>query len=142
MKPYFIVIFVCACLLSCKQEPKNPFGIYAEPLSTDAEVKASTWNGYSDFVFELKDLTENFSKEFAIEKTRNLLTKSQAILYSIPADLRNETTNEKASALVNTTKTLYNGMTAKSEDEITEGLKKIVAAYTALNKEINYYTAN
>ena len=134
---------ICSLLLvSCTQEPKNPFNINEEPLSSNAEVKASTWIGYSDFSYELKNLTENFTKDYAIEKTRTLLSTSQALLYSIPGNLRNEIINEKATELVQVTKDLYNAMTTKSEAEITEGLHKIVDAYTALNKEINYYMEN
>lgn len=142
MRHSFFVL-ICSILISgCAQEPKNPFDMDSEALSTKAELVTTNWNGYGDFVFELKDLTENFTKDYAIEKTRILLSKSQAILYSMPSELRNETTQDRASDLVDATKELYNSMTSKSEEEIKEGLKKIVSAYTALNKEINYYTEN
>ena len=142
MRSIFSFLLALVILASCEKDIKNPFNINQEPLSSKAEVVASNWNGYNDFVFELKTLTENFSKAYAIEKTRNLLSKSQAILYSMPNELRNETTNEKATELVNLVKELNDSMTTKSEEEITDGLKKIVVAYTALNKEINYYTDN
>jgi len=139
---YLLNIVCCLLLISCSQEPKNPFNINEEPLSSNAELKASTWIGYTDFSYELKNLTENFTKAYAIQKTRTLVSTSQAVLYSIPSDLRNETTNEKAAELVQATKGLYNAMTAKTEEEITDGIHRIVDAYTALNKEINYYTDN
>ena len=142
MKLIRFVILFSLFIFNCTQEPKNPFNINLEVLSTKAELKAATWNGYNDFVFELKSLTENFSKEYALEKTKNLVSKSQAILYSMPSELRNETTNEKATDLVQVTKALNDAIAAKSEEEITEGLKKVVEAYTSLNKEINYYTEN
>ncbi len=142
MRSIFSFLFTLVIFVSCEKGSEKPFNINQEPLSSEAEVIASNWNGYNDFVFELKTLTENFSKEYAIEKTRNLLSKSQAILYSMPNELRNETTNEKATELVNLTKELYSSMTTKSEEEITDGLNKIVVAYTALNKEINYYADN
>lgn len=142
MRFLFALLVCCLFYFSCDNESKNPFNIDSVPLSSEAEFKASNWNGYNDFVFELKSLTENFSKDYAIEKTRNLLSKSQAILYSMPSDLRNEITNEKASDLVEVTKELSNSISTKTEEEIAEGLKKIIAAYTLLNKEINYYVSN
>ena len=142
MKIFTMLLLTCLFFSSCNPEPKNPFNINQNPLSTNAELKASTWNGYNDFAFELKSLTENFSKEYVIEKAGNLVSKSQAILYSIPADLRNETTNEKALELVEVVKGLQDSISIKTEEEITEGLKNIVSAYTSLNKEINYYTDN
>ena len=142
MKKIILILIGGLLICNCSEEPKNPFNIDEEPLSANAEVKASTWIGYTDFSYELKNLTENFTKDYAIEKTRTLLSTSQALLYSIPSDLRNEITNEKATELVQVTKNLYSGMTAKSEEDIMNGLNEIVASYTALNREINYYTDN
>ncbi len=142
MKLFLLSLISGFLFISCSQEPRNPFNIDIEPLSSNAEVKVSTWIGYTDFSYELKNLTENFTKAYAIEKTRTLVSASQAVLYSMPGDLRNEITNEKATELVQTTKDLYNAMTSKSEEEIIDGLNKIVDTYTALNKEINYYTDN
>jgi hypothetical protein len=142
MKLFLLSLISGLLIISCAEEPKNPFNIIEEPLSSKAEVKASSWIGYKDFSYELKNLTENFTMDYAIEKTRALVSTSQALLYSIPADLRNEITNEKATELVQSTKDLNNAMTTKSEGEIIAGLNNIVDAYTALNKEINYYTDN
>ena len=142
MRLLITFIIFCANILSCTEEPKNLYNINEEPLSSEAEFKAKNWNGYNDFVFELKTLTDNFSKEYAIEKTKNLVSKSQAILYSMPSELRNEITNEKASELVQATKSFNDSIVSKSELEITESLNKIINAYTALNKEINYYSEN
>ena len=50
--------------------------------------------------------------------------------------------NEKATALVETTKTLHDSIADRSKEEITDLLTRVVDAYNALNKEINYYSEN
>ncbi|NNK27271.1 MAG: hypothetical protein HKP06_03425 [Flavobacteriaceae bacterium] len=142
MKLKLLFLFVCISALSCKQEPESAFNMGVEPLSTKAELKTASWIGYKEFSFELQNIAENFSKEFAVERTRNLLSAAQSVLYSMPGELRNETTNDKASEMVEATKALYNAMTQKSEEEIIEGFNKITAAFSGLNTEINYYTEN
>jgi len=142
MKLLRLLVIAMLLVFNCKEEPKTAFNIEVESLSVNAEAKTASWIGYSDFSFELKNIAENYNKEFAIKRTRNLLSAAQSVLYSMPSELRNETTNTKAQDMVNATKELYNSMTTKSEEEIISGLEKISVAFDGLNKEINYYTDN
>ncbi len=141
MKKIMILFLCCSHLLNCEQD-KGLFNVEVEPLSLDATVKVSAWIGYQDFSYELKNLIDYFHEMKSVQEDEKLLSAAQAVLYSMPNDMRSDIMNEKATELVNHTKALYNGMTAKSEGEITQDIQKIVNTYIALNKEINDYMNN
>ena len=140
MKHILIIFVGFLSLTGCNEEAKNVFNMDAEPLSTNAEMKASSWVGYNDFADELRDLTDNFSQQNLISKNKQLLSKAQAILYSMPNDIRNEITNEKASELVELTKTMLRSLDSKSEEAVKEDLKNVVKAFTTLNGVLNEYS--
>lgn len=142
MRTLIILGLLFLGLYGCKQETENTFNINEEPLSTKAELKAATWIGYKDFSYELKDLSENFTKALAIEKRNSLLSAAQSVLYSMPNDLRNDIMNERAAELLELTKAFFQTIETKSEAEIADELKVLVGSFTKLNKDINYYTEN
>jgi len=141
MKKTIVLLLCLASILHCKQEEKR-FDIESEPLSIDAALKASTWIGYKDFSYELKNVIDHFYKTKTLQNNGKLLSASQAVLYSMPNDLRNEMMNEKALALVDLTKSLYAENMGNSEDTTAKELQNLVSAYNDLNSEINDLFSN
>jgi len=135
----FINLFCFLILLSsCKEESSHKLSGPKETLSVDAEAKTISWVGYKTFSFELNEMIANFSKDYVLVNSKELVSTANSLVYSIPSEFRKEILSEKANRVLHLTMALDVAAKIESEKAVKAVLISLVEAYDRLNNEINY----
>jgi len=141
MKRVFGTLLLVTLVFACKTEPNNTLNTSKEPLSTEAEAKVVSWVGYKTFSFQLQEIAANFSKQYVVDNSQDLVSAANSLVYSMPNELRKEIMNEKASKVLKLTMALNVTAKIESEKAVKTVFKSLIDAYTSLNDEINYVSS-
>lgn len=142
MRTSVTIILLFFIALACKTNSDKASKNSLEELSVNAQAKVVNWLGYTRYSFIIEGMIDNKSKDYFSNNIQELVSASNALIYSIPSEFRTDIMQEKVEAVVLQTRAINKKLNGISEEELKQEKDLLILSFNKIINEINYMVSN